>query len=117
VHLSEGSTDDRFSIVISNAADRIVYLHGAPQQVSVSLIRSQFSSFLGIVVGHGEVVPSEPRYTLQALPRAQDNLRALSGKQRLLLSLMRKIERKRVGSPLDPTLRRFTLGRSSSCTC
>jgi hypothetical protein len=67
VHLPQGPVDDRFSIVIGNAADRIVYLHGAPQQVSVSLIRSQFFSFseifLGMVVGHGEVVPSEPRHT------------------------------------------------------
>jgi hypothetical protein len=64
VHLPQGPVDDRFSILIRNAADRIVYLDGAPQQVSISLIRSQFFSFLGIVVGHGEVVPSEPRHTL-----------------------------------------------------
>jgi hypothetical protein len=63
VHLSQGPVDDRFSIVIGNATDRIVYLHGAPQHVSVVLIRSQFFGFLGIVVGHGEVVPSEPRHT------------------------------------------------------
>jgi hypothetical protein len=69
VYLSEGLIDDHFSIVISDAADSIVYLHAAPHHVSVSLICSRPFSFfglsrVGIFVGHGEVLPSEPRYTL-----------------------------------------------------
>jgi hypothetical protein len=58
-----------FPIVIGDALDGFAYLHAAPLQVSESLIRPQLFSFfvpwrVGIVVGHGHVLPSGPRYAL-----------------------------------------------------
>ncbi|HWX31601.1 MAG TPA: hypothetical protein VNZ53_29730 [Steroidobacteraceae bacterium] len=104
--------DDHFSIVIGDAPDGIVYLHATPQQVSVSLIGSQLFSFfvplrVGIIVGHGEALPSEARYTL-CPARAQNSLPAFSGKPSLLLSLMLKVEEK-------PQLRNYA-GLRRHCT-
>jgi hypothetical protein len=46
VHLSEGLVDDRFSIVIGDASDGIVYFHAAPLHVAVMPIRSRLFRFL-----------------------------------------------------------------------
>jgi hypothetical protein len=105
VHLAQHLVDQHFSIVIGDALDGFVYHQAAPQQVSDSLIRLQPFSFfvpwrVGIVVGHGEVLPSEPRFALWPLARAQNNLPAFSGKQSSLLSLMRKVKREPQARPM-----------------
>jgi hypothetical protein len=46
VHLSERLVDDRFSIVIGDASDGIVYFHAAPLHVAVMPIRSRLFRFL-----------------------------------------------------------------------
>jgi hypothetical protein len=63
MHLPQRFIDYRFSIVIADAADRIVNLYAAPLHVPVSPIHPQFFSFFGTIVRHDEV-PSNGVCTL-----------------------------------------------------
>ena len=73
VHFAQGLVDQHFSIVIADALDGFVYLHAAPLQVSVVLIRPRLFSFFvpwrsGIVVGHRDAPSLRPTLTTNSTP-------------------------------------------------
>ena len=88
IHLAQRLVDQKFSIIIGDASDRVVDLYAAPLQFSIKLVRLQFFGVLCvIVVGHGD----PPLRT--SAPRAQNSVLAFPDKQSSLLSLTRNRRR------------------------
>jgi hypothetical protein len=66
VNLAQRPVDQKSSVVIGDAFDRVVYLYAAPLQFSIKLVRLHFFGiFCVIVVGHDD----PPRWT--SAPRAK----------------------------------------------